>query len=276
MNVGTKGRLLLASSTAALFFCVQAPSADAGSVKVASIYGIYDAECGSNIVCNNTNPLFSGATSFGSNSVPGGGYDTPALFIYNQSGEDMSNVQMTLSGYQDRNLGVTKMISLPDIAAGEVYELYWNDGYGGTVAGDLFSYDYDDEYGSTAHTSHGAKLPACDAQPYNICARVGNFDVLLTASTGSNPHNTANFSPDNTQGGGNQQGTFVGWEGLDPSGISETVYDDHSSTVQGVLAYMYTGTKGSQTAVPEPATLALTGAGMAALAFARRRRKKAT
>jgi hypothetical protein len=73
----------------------------------------------------------------------------------------------------------------------------------------------------------------------------------------------------------NQAGAFVGWEGLNPQGLSETTYDNHSGTEEGVLAYIFTGTKGSNT--PEPATWAmmLTGfAGLGALGTTRWRRKK--
>jgi PEP-CTERM motif len=132
----------------------------------------------------------------------------------------------------------------------------------------MFAYDYDDTYGSTSRN------PACVVDSA-ICAKVGNFDVSITGTLSGGPV-SADFSPDNTQDGGNVAHTFVGWEGINPSGWSEPIYDNHSGTTPGVMAYIFTGTHGTQT--PEPSTWAMMlggFAGLGSLALARRRRKAA-
>ena len=152
----------------------------------------------------------------------------------------------------------------PNVGANSTLQLVWN---GPTTAGNMFAYDYDDEYGSTAFNS------ACLAVGLGICAQVGNFDVKITGTLSGGPI-AADFSPDNTQDGGNVAHTFVGWEGINPSGWSESIYDNHSGTTPGVMAYIFTGTHGTQT--PEPATWAMMlggFAGLGSLALARRRRK---
>ncbi len=90
-------------------------------------------------------------------------------------------------------------------------------------------YDYDDQFGNAL-----AGNPAC-IQPCPYCAQPENLDVSFAATTNGDPISSI-FSPDNTHGGGNQAGTFVGLEGLDPTGLSETVYDDHFGSQPGVLA----------------------------------------
>jgi hypothetical protein len=176
-------------------------------------------------------------------------YDTPYLTISNTTGNDFTNVTLTLLGYQGLNNGISQSRNLGTIAAGTVYSYVWLDGYGGTIAGDLFSYDYDDEYGETQSN------PAC-TQPYALCSLVGNFQVTLTA-TWANPEYgpsgteiSSVFTPSNNASGG-----FVGFEGLDPSGLSETSYDDHSGTPHGILANIYVGAPVSL--VPEPRTWAM-------------------
>jgi hypothetical protein len=84
----------------------------------------------------------------------------------------------------------------------------------------------------------------------------------------------AQFSPDNTQfgGNGNVAGTFVGWEGLDPTGLSETTFDNHSGEEAGVLADILVGTP--PTGVPEPSTWAMMLVGFAGLGFAAFRTRK--
>ena len=86
--------------------------------------------------------------------------------------------------------------------------------------------------GSPADASNLACLPSVGLA---FCAKVGNFDLKLTGMLNGGPISSS-FSPDNTQDGGNQQGTFVGWEGVSPGGYSESMYDNHSGTTPGVLA----------------------------------------
>ena len=240
------------------------PSAANAATQVASIYGVYDAACGSNV------PDCSFGTGYTVNTNGGSPSDSPALFIVNPTTSPFTNVTITLSGYQGLNNGKVATLTTPDIASHTVYELIW----GGATSSfsqpgggpSLFAYDYDDEYGHTTSNS------ACASVGQSLCARVGNFDVNFSALLNGNPISSS-FSPDNTQGGGNQQHAFVGWEGLDPNGFSESIYDNHSGAESGVLAFIFTGTNGQQN-VPEPATLSLLGAGIGALALGRRRRRR--
>jgi hypothetical protein len=258
-------RLLATTSTAALLYMV--PPAQAGTI-VASIYGSYDAECGININCT----LGTGLSLVNTTTNPSlnyGEYDTPSLFITNPTAYAFTGVTLTATGYQGINNGKVETISLPTIAPGEILDVTWSNGYAYTNAGDLFNYDYDDSYFQT--TSN----PACAPEGYTFCAKVGNFDVKF-AATWNGQAIASDFSPDNTQDGGNQQGTFVGWEGVDPNGYAESIYDNHSGSTPGVLAYIYLGTTGVQTStVPEPGALSLLGASLGALALTRRRRKSA-
>jgi len=103
-------------------------------------------------------------------------YDTPELTISNTTASPFTSVELTLTGYQGLNNGITQSQSLPDIAAGTTYLYDWT---GSTTAGNLFAYDYDDEWGNTpaGYTNSGC------IQPYNnaYCSLVGNFYVTFTA-----------------------------------------------------------------------------------------------
>lgn len=191
-------------------------------------------------------------------------YDTPELKISNSTGFDFTGAQMVLTGYQagTASYGLTQTVALGTIAANSLDRVIWGSG------GPLFSYDYDDNWGNGA-----AGNPAC-VQPYPFCALVGNFRVTFTA-TWANPAYgpggtlvSSVFTPSNNASGG-----FVGWEGLNPAGLSETVYDDHVASPHGVLANIYVGPPVA--GVPEPAAWALMLAGFGAVGSAMRRRTAA-
>ena len=188
-------------------------------------------------------------------------YDSPALTFHNTSGYDLAGAQIVLHGYQGLNNGITQTVSLGTLLAGDTNYI-WT---GATVPGNLTAYDYDDEWGNTPS---GYTNPGCVVGG-GLCSLVGNFDVTFTATlSGVGPLNGSPvfsvFSPTTNFTGG-----FVGWEGLDPTGLSESVYDVHNGTLGGTLAVIAIGTPPP---IPEPATLTLLGAGLAALGFARRRR----
>jgi hypothetical protein len=238
-----KYKLLTTSAIAALAIAAQSQNAFAGATLVSTIDGAYD-------------------------NTAVGPYDTPSLAISNTTGYSFTNVTLTLTPYQPGTdtYGLTPQTrSFADVGAGTVENIVWTDGYGGTIQGDLFSYDYDDSYGQTTTN------PACDAQGQSLCSDVGNFKVTFTA-TWLNPA----FGPSGTEifsvfsPTTNASGGFVGWEGLDPNGFSESTYDDHVSTPTGVLANIYVGAPG----VPEPATWAMMMIGFAGLGAAMRSRRK--
>jgi hypothetical protein len=87
---------------------------------------------------------------------------------------------------------------------------------------------------------------------------VGNFEVTFTAMWDGKPI-YSQFSPTNNVTGG-----FVGWEGIDQNGWSETTYDNHTGTTAGVLANIYVGTP----TTPEPSTWAMMLLGFAGLGYA--------
>jgi PEP-CTERM motif len=210
---------------------------------IATISGIYDA-----------------SATFG-----GGAYDTPTLVFHNTSGYDFTGAQVVLTGYQALNNGVTQTVSLGTMPNGMDSVLIWTNPTAGTIsmpagsvrvgpnstyilAGSLFTYDYDDSYTTASKT-------------------VGNFSVTFTAtlsgvgSLNGQPIFSV-FSPTTNFTGG-----FVGWEGLDPTGLNETSFDAHSGTISGTLAEINIGT------VPEPATLTMLGIGIAGMAGYGWRRK---
>jgi len=174
-------------------------------------------------------------------------YDTPCLQFHNTTGFDFTNAQMVLKGYGTGTLnnGVSQTVSLPDMAANTDTNVVWSTGGG---PGDLFAYDYDDEWGFQAPCPFPGAIDA------GLCAQVGNFSVTFTAMWNGQPIFSV-FSPTTNASGG-----FVGWEGIDPDGWSENpLYDVHTGSLTGVLANIYVGTPPS---VPEPGALGMFGLGM--------------
>jgi PEP-CTERM motif len=247
---------------------------------VATIVGAYDDTC-SSLACSPSAPG-TGLSHFATNG--GNPNDNPNLYIYNTTGSSFTNVSLTLTGYQGRNNANTQTVDLPNIGANTAYKVIWGGGTTGgtgpTGSGNLFQFDYDDEYGQTAAgsgpvTTGSGGQPACSAfySQFHICAQTGNFDVAMSAELNGNPI-SANFSPTaGLAGFGNTQGAFVGWEGLSPQGWSESTYDAHGGTAPGTMANIFTGTQGTQTSIPEPSTLMTLGAALGALGLARRKRK---
>ena len=199
-------------------------------------------------------------------------YDTPSLNISNTTPYDFVNAQIVLTGYQGDNKGVTQTVALGTISSGTVDDVIWgisaSNGYpvptGGPTKGQLFTYDYDDSEGEQVVE------PGCAAEGYSYCAYVGNFSVKFTA-TWMNPAYgsmgtliSAAFTP-----AINATGGFVGWEGLDPSGLSETTYDAHVGTPNGILANIYVGE--TSVGVPEPAAWTMLLLGFGGIGFAARR-----
>jgi hypothetical protein len=184
------------------------------------------------------------------------------------SGGSLIDASIYLQGYQGLNNGKTLLISLGTIGSGDTNEIWgflpgfvtWP-----TVgpAGNLASYDYDDEWGDTLSS------PVCVVGP-SFCSDVGNFSVTFNAVVSggafNGQHVTSVFSPTSNYTGG-----FVGWEGLDPSGISESVFDDHAGSSTSTLAVITLGS----TNIPEPSTWAMMLLGFAGLGYAGYRKRKA-
>jgi hypothetical protein len=209
----------------------------------------------------------------------GTSYDTPSLWINNNTAFPFTNVVITLNAYQGINNGSQTIVPSNQINGGTIpantlYDLVWSQNGGGTsnpqpisgsnTSANLFTYDYDDYYAGKA------PFPAECTVGTALCSDVGNFDVTMTAMWNGQPI-FAQFSPDNTQDGGNVAGTFVGWEGIAPDGFSETTFDSHSGIQAGVLADILVGTPPG---VPEPSTWAMMLVGFAGLGYAAFRTRK--
>jgi len=195
-------------------------------------------------------------------------YDTPGLAISNTTAFDFTGVSMTLRGYQGANNGVSETIALGNVTAGSTENVVWGtDPFGPR---ELFATDYDDEYIGTPQIISN---PGCVVGP-SYCAFVGNFQVTFTATWanpayggGAGTEISSVFSPTMNVTGG-----FVGWEGLDPSGLSETIYDAHAGSIAGPLADIFVGPP--MGGIPEPATWAMMLVGFGAVGVALRERRR--
>jgi hypothetical protein len=259
----------------AVAFGAMAGTAQAGPTLVATIYGEYDTNGISDLA--SIVPNFSSFAQYGSTAD----YDTPALFFVNPTSFAITGDQATLLGYGTGtfNNGLSQLISLPNLPADSITEVVWG---GGCSAGVLFCDDYDDEYntnyGANPHGAPGSPSADCTlpnaASPsgiwYNFCAPTGNFGVTYTGTWGNGSQAVYSvFSPSSNASGG-----FVGWEGIDPNGWSENAIDDvHNGSINGVLANIYLGTP-PPIGVPEPLSLSLFGAGVAGVAWMRRRKAR--
>jgi hypothetical protein len=257
----TKNKLFVAIGAFSLMMCAQSARAN---ILVSTIYGYYDVD----------------------------NYDTPSLHILNSTAYDFTNVQMTLTAYQGLNKGTSETVNLANIAAGATQIDVWGSLPGvssSTSPGNLSAYDYDDEYNGdfTPKTGYGLLslpntlvlapqcAPQADIYGWNYCADTGNFYVTLKATWNNpayGPGGTpiySQFSPgEDPLGLGNAAcptdapGCFVGWEGLDPNGWSESIYDSHyNGGPNGVLADIYVGNP-KIVGTPEPSSLTLLGIGL--------------
>ena len=194
-----------------------------------------------------------------------GFYDTPLLIINNNTNYAFTNAQMVLTPYQPGTADYSttpQTVNLGTFSANSNTNIVWGN------AGPLFASDWDDNWGNSA-----AGNSAC-VQPYPFCALVGNFKVTFTATWADPAYNggagieiSSVFSPTTNATGG-----FVGWEGLDPNGLSETVYDAHSGSITGTLAYIDVGPPVTS-GVPEPSTWAMMLLGFVGIGFMAFRQK---
>jgi hypothetical protein len=192
--------------------------------------------------------------------------DTPTLIINNTTGGILQNAQMVLTGYNGDNIGQTTTVSLGNLGAG-ASTFNWGSlpgANGSTTPFNLTAYDYDDEFnqGTGSPLWLGGSNPNCRGTcvsgggPYWF-AQTGNFSVTFTATVLGGTYDGqavfSVFSPDSNATGG-----FVGWEGLDQDGYSESPsFDLHNGQLTGTLANIDLGTP------PVPGPIA--GAGLPGL-----------
>jgi hypothetical protein len=234
-----KSALLASVATAAFALMPQLP---ASATTVATIDGCYDCL---------------------------GFYDTPVITIENTSGGTFTNVTITMGVTTFENSGnvtvnngaVTGPVSLANMGAGNT-NVAW--GITGSAA-PLFTYDYDD----SAAGSHACAPDEGGVINASLCGNPGNFFVQFRAVISGGTFNGdvvgATFSPKFNNTGG-----FVGFEGLDPNGISETVnFDQHNAggscslncTSGGTLALINLGEPPPPVTIPGP----IAGAGLPGL-----------
>ena len=133
-------QILLAATSMVALLGVTGPETANAHTLVSSIFGVYDAQCGSNTDCT----LGTGDTSVIQMTGTGStgyaqGYDTPSLFIDNPTSTAMTGATLTLTGFQGFENGTVSSLSLPDIAAHTILDVDWSDPQ---AKGDLFSFDY--------------------------------------------------------------------------------------------------------------------------------------
>jgi len=108
----------------------------------------------------------------------------------------LTNVVLTLTGYQGLNNGSSQSADLGTIGAGTTDTLVWSSVPGvqpvvnpTTANTNLFEDDYDDEYGSYSNPGNSACTindTMYGVSQYYFCADTGNFYATLTA-TWNNP-----------------------------------------------------------------------------------------
>ena len=239
----------LVSRIAALALTLGASSAGFGSANattVATVSGCYDC----------------------------GVFDTASLIFNNTTGGTLTNAQIVLSGYQGQNNKLSATVALGNLGAGST-QFFWGNlpnVSSATSPGNLTAYDYDDEYIGTSAVINDPTCGGTGCAPGGgpqWYAQVGNFSVTFTAIVSGGVYDGQSvysvFSPNSNATGG-----FVGWEGLDPNGYSESpLYDVHTGVVTGDLANIDLGVPPPP--IPEPTDLALMMVGVGMVAAMRRR-----